>query len=432
MSWRDAKPLLENMNGPEAPASWQGGMPIKYRLTGVRVRVKVDMDNSVKPNYVVEARIRGSEYPDEWIILGNHRDAWEFGAVDPSSGTASMLDLTHALGALKKRGIRPRRTLVFCSWDGEEVGLTGSTEWGEHFADELKKKAVAYLNVDSSASGPSFSPDAVASLAPLIVEVSRDLGSPSGRTLYVDLRARIAAERASLKQIGPVADSMLVDTKIGSGSDHTVFLNHLGIPTIGLTFEGPYGVYHSIYDNFYWMNRFGDPGYRYHVLCSKVWGLIALRLSNAEVLPFDFASYAEGIRGFIADFARIAGVTDNLKLGSLLDQTSEFERAGHSLNQSVARRLASGSLSAEVARQVNERIREVERRWLDPSGLPGREWFKHILYAARFTYAHLELPGLTEAAERGDWTAAQAQLKILEDAIKDNSVAVEKTASNLR
>jgi N-acetylated-alpha-linked acidic dipeptidase len=343
-----------------------------------------------------------------------------------------MLDLTAALGSLKKRGIRPRRTLVICSWDGEEVGLTGSTEWGEHFADELKKKAVAYLNVDSSASGPHFSPDAVASLAPLIVEVSRDLKSPSGRALYFDLRAHIAAERASLKQSEPVSDSLLVDTKIGSGSDHTVFLNHLGIPTVGLTFEGPYGVYHSIYDNFYWMNRFGDPGYRYHVLCSKVWGLLALRLANAEVLPFDFASYAAGIRGFIADLVRIDGVSANLEVRSLLEQTAAFERAGQALNQSVARQLDLGPPTAEIARQVNQQIREVERRWLDPSGLPGREWFKHILYAARFTYAHLELPGLTEAAERGDWAAARVQLKILEDAIRSNAAAVEKTASSLR
>ena len=167
----------ENLDGPVAPDEWQGGLPLKYRLGGkrVRVHVKVDMNTNVEPYYVSEARIRGSESPDEWVILGNHRDAWVFGAVDPSSGTASMLELTRSLGQLLKQGIRPKRTLVICSWDGEEYALTGSTEWGEQYADELKKKAVAYLNVDEATSGKDFQGDAVGSLAPLLVEVSRTL-----------------------------------------------------------------------------------------------------------------------------------------------------------------------------------------------------------------------------------------------------------------
>src|SRR5437879_13814989 len=170
LSWRDAKPLLENMGGPLAAKKWQGGLPVKYRMGGnAKVHVKIDMDNSVKPNYVVEARVRGSELPDEWVVLGNHRDAWEFGGVDPSSGTASMLEVTRALGMQAKQGIRPRRTIIVCSWDGEEVGLTGSTEWGEQFADDLKNKMVAYVNVDSSTSGPDFDVTAVASLSPMLV-----------------------------------------------------------------------------------------------------------------------------------------------------------------------------------------------------------------------------------------------------------------------
>src|ERR1700745_4253256 len=185
LSWRDAKPLLENMNGAEAPKDWQGALPIKYRLTGaVTAHVKVDMDTSTQPYTVVEARIRGSELPDEWVLMGNHRDAWVFGGVDPSSGTASMMELTRALGEMKERGIRPRRTLVVCSWDGEEVGLTGSTEWGEQFADELRQKAVAYINVDEATSGPNFHAQAVASLAPMLEETTRSLQDPSGKTLY--------------------------------------------------------------------------------------------------------------------------------------------------------------------------------------------------------------------------------------------------------
>ena len=186
LSWHDAKPLLENMGGPVAPDDWQGGLPFQYHLGGeqARVHLKIAVDNSIKPYYVVEGRIRGSELPDEWVVLGNHRDAWVYGGVDPSSGTASMMEMTRALGQLAKQGIRPRRTLVVCSWDGEEIGLTGSTEWGEQFADELRKKAVAYLNVDSSTSGPNFDGSAIASLAPMLVETSHSLQDPSGKSLY--------------------------------------------------------------------------------------------------------------------------------------------------------------------------------------------------------------------------------------------------------
>ena len=174
LSWHDAKPLLENMRGPVAPESWQGGLPFQDHLGGeeVQVHLKIEMENGIQPYLVVEGRIRGSELPDQWVVLGNHRDAWVFGGVDPSSGTASMMELTRALGELKKHGIRPRRTMVICSWDGEEVGLTGSTEWGEQFADELRSKAVAYINVDEAASGPNFHGQAVASLAPMLAETA--------------------------------------------------------------------------------------------------------------------------------------------------------------------------------------------------------------------------------------------------------------------
>src|SRR5437588_1208485 len=228
LSWRDAEPLLENMNGPEAPKDWQGALPITYRFTGaVRVHVKVDMDTSVQPYTVVEARIRGSELPDEWVLLGNHRDAWVFGGVDPSSGTASMMELTRSFGELKQHGIRPRRTIVVCSWDGEEYALTGSTEWGEQFAGDLKKKLVAYINVDEATSGSNFHGQAVASLAPMLAEVAQTLQDPSGKTLYDAWKATIERERAQGKQTGQMNDSgvastTLADTRIGSGSDHTV------------------------------------------------------------------------------------------------------------------------------------------------------------------------------------------------------------------
>jgi len=433
LSWRDAKPLLENMDGPRAPKEWQGGIPVVYRMGGerVRVHVKAQMDTSVKANYVVEARIRGSEFPDEWVILGNHRDAWEFGGVDPSSGTASMLELSRALGELKRQGFRPRRTLVICSWDGEEYALTGSTEWGEQFADELRQKAVAYLNVDSSASGPNFQGDAVASLAPLLVEVSRSLQDPSGKTLYQAWRDYRQRESASKR---PLRDDELADTRIGSGSDHTVFLNFLGIPTVGLHFDGPYGVYHSMYDSFFWMNHFGDPGYRYHRLMAQLWGVLALRLANAEILPFDFDSYGDHVRLFVTELGHRTGVLrrkSRVSLDSLRERISEFQIAGRDFNRAVTSALASGQLSAQLTIKVNRQLMEVERNWLHAEGIPGRPWFKHLLYAARYTYAHLELPGLTEAVEAGKWDVAKEQARILEDAVAKNTALLRDARAGI-
>jgi N-acetylated-alpha-linked acidic dipeptidase len=453
LSWHDAKPLLANMDGPLAPDSWQGGLPIKYRLGGnrVRVHVKIVMDNSTQPYYVVEGRIRGAELPDEWIVLGNHRDAWVFGGVDPSSGTASMMELTRALGKLAKSGMRPRRTLVVCSWDGEEVGLAGSTEWGEQFADELRQKAVAYINVDEATSGSNFHGQAVASLAPMLVETAHSLRDPSGKTLYEAWKESSARDRREAKQPEEVADSNvtdsnLADTRIGSGSDHTVFLNFVGIPVLGLGFEGSYGVYHSAYDDFFWMNHFGDPGYRYHTLMSQLWGVLALRLSNADLLPFDFASYAANIRQFVNELSKNKNMWGQppsavrpgearqpppLDLKPALDAIADFETAGQRLDASIARALASGAIDSKLAATINHGTMQVERNWLNPDGIPGRPWFKHILYGARFTYAHLELPGLTEAVEKQDWPTAQQQAEILRQALANNTKLVNQLNSTL-
>ncbi|HXW54992.1 MAG TPA: M28 family metallopeptidase [Candidatus Cybelea sp.] len=430
LSWRDAKPLLENLDGPSAPEPWQGGLPLDYRLGGDRVRVhlKVDMDTSVEPYYVAEARIRGAEFPDEWVLLGNHRDAWVFGAVDPSSGTAAMLELTRNLGELLRQGIRPKRTLVFCSWDGEEYALTGSTEWGEQYADELERKAVAYLNVDEATSGKEFQGDAVGSLAPLLVDVSRELPAPSGKTLYEEWKISRQAELG--KRDGP-RDRDLPNTRIGSGSDHTVFLNFLGIPVMGLTFVGPYGVYHSMYDDFFWMNQFGDPGYRYHALVTELWGVLGLRLANAQILPYDFEFYGATIREFLEDLDTSTHLSGKIPIDPLRRRIAEFETSGHELNEAVARTVDSGRLDTSAAELINARLMEVERNWLNPSGIPGRPWWKHSLYGARYTYAHLELPGLTEAAEAGDWPRAAAQANIIEEELAKNSALLDSIRQQL-
>ena len=438
LSWRDAKPLLQNMNGTEAPKDWQGALPITYRFTGaVKARVKVDMDTSMQPYTVVEARIRGSELPDEWVLLGNHRDAWVFGGVDPSSGTASMMELTRALGELRQRGLRPRRTIVVCSWDGEEYALTGSTEWGEQFADDLKKKLVAYLNVDESVAGAattagpeglSFSPASVASLAPMLVEASKDVHAPSGKSLYEAWRATSMRDSQAS---APPLDSALVETHIGSGSDHTVFLNHLGRPVINLGFTGDYGVYHSMYDDHYWMALIGDPAFEYHVALTRIWGLVTLRLANADVIPFDFGFNAAVLEQFLRELERGNNLEPRrLKLKGLHSRIAEFEKVGNLLRGAAARDLLSGSASPEKIRRLNEQLLQVESNWLDPAGIPGRPWFQHLLYSSRYTYAHLEFPGLTEAVEKQDWKLAREQATILEKAVEKNTKLLRSALSS--
>src|SRR5882762_26211 len=438
LSWRDAKPLLENMNGPEAPRDWQGALPITYRFTGaVKVHVKVDMDTSMQPYTVVEGRIRGSDIPDEWVLLGNHRDAWAFGGVDPSSGTASMMELTRSLGELKQRGIRPRRTIVVCSWDGEEYGLTGSTEWGEQFAGDLKKSLVAYLNVDSSVSGAattagpeglSFSPSAVASLAPMLVETSKDVLAPPGKSLYEAWRA---TRMRNSKAATPPSDSGLVETRIGSGSDHTVFLNHLGRPVINLGFSGEYGVYHSMYDDHYWMSHIGDPTFEYHVTLTRMWGLVALRLANADILPFDFGFNGSALEQFLRELEQKNNLKSHLNLKRLHELIAQFERAGNSLRDAAAHDLILDQASAEKLQHLNTQLLQVESNWLDPAGIPGRPWFQHLLYSSRFTYAHLEFPGLTEAVEKADWKLAAQQAALLETALEKNTELLRSAKTSL-
>jgi N-acetylated-alpha-linked acidic dipeptidase len=366
-----------------------------------------------------------------------------------------MMELTRALGKLAKSGMRPRRTVVVCSWDGEEVGLTGSTEWGEQFADELRKKAVAYINVDEATSGPNFHGQAVASLAPMLIEAAHTLQDPSGKTLYEAWKESSTRERNESKPPEEVTDLNLADTRIGSGSDHTVFLNFVGIPVLGLGFEGPYGVYHSAYDDFFWMNHFGDPGYRYHTLMSQLWGVLALRLANADLLPFDFASYAANIRQFVNELSKnnkamegqlpkpaLSGAEGAVQPGGawqqppldlkpILDAVTDFESAGKRLDDSATHALASGTINPKLAATFNHGAMQVERNWLNPDGIPGRPWFKHILYGARFTYAHLELPGLTEAVEKQDWPTAKQQAEILREALISNTKLVDDLNTTL-
>jgi len=411
MSWQDAQPILESLGGPVAPYAWQGGLPITYHVGGgpARIRMRVAMDDATRPIQVVTGKIRGASEPDRVIIAGNHRDAWVYGGVDPSSGSASLIELARVLGALKACGHRPNRTIQLASWDAEEWHLTGSTEWGEQFSEDLSKNAVAYLNVDSSTSGSIFSVSAVASLNPLIDSVAHDVIDPDTRLSLERARAR---HRAVSDGADP--DDAWIENELGSGSDYTVFLNRLGIPIVDMVFDGPYGVYHSQYDDYYWMSRIGDPGFRYMTTMVEVWARLALRLANAQILPYSVEDHAATIGDFIASLADIPDVAENLDLTSIEAAQAKFHGQSTLLDQDIRAALDSEKPPPSSA-QLNELLLGLERVFLLEEGLPDRPWFRHSLYAPRFTYAAMSLPGVREAAERSDWQSAKAQLALLTD-----------------
>lgn len=435
LSWRDAQPLLQALNGPVAPAAWQGALPLTYRAGPgpATVRVQVAMDDSVRSIWVVEGRIRGTEEPDKYVVLGNHRDAWVFGAVDPSSGSATQLELARVLGGLASEGKRPKRSIVFASWDAEEWHLTGSTEWGEQFEGDLRRNAIAYLNVDGSTSGSEFSAGTVASLNRFVVEAVRDVRDPSNRGTVLEAWGQaLGADRERVIGGGASATTAAdrpVDypgNALGSGSDYTVFLNFLGVPIVEMSFDGPYGVYHSMYDNYYWMTRFGDPGFRYMTAMAEVWGRMALRLANAELYPFDFALYASRVSGFIDQLSKVPGA-ERLRLQPARAAANRWRTAGASLDSAMrvvlARPRSEGR--TRTLNAMNESIRAVEQRLLIPEGIPNRPWFRHVLYAPRPTYAAMTLPGILEAVEVRDSARAAEQVVTLTARLNAAAAMVE-------
>ena len=428
LSYADAQVILEAMGGPEAPPEWKGALPITYRMGGAAtVRLRVRIDDSVRPIWTVTGRIRGREEPDREVIVGNHRDAWIYGGVDPSSGSAALMELARTMGEMKSGGWRPRRSIVFASWDAEEFTLTSSTEWGEQHADRLRERAVAYLNVDSAASGPRFAATAVPALNPLLAEAARVVRDPELRIpVFEARRARRATEAGSL----PTGSSDdLVDNRVGSGSDYTVFLNHLGVPAADLSFDGPYGVYHSIYDNHNWVATIGDPGFRYHVTLVQLWGVIAMRLAEADVIPLDYAPYASTIARFVDEVQGRQQLLRSDDFADLRAAVAELDSAAKSLNAARETTLSSSSqgpvsTGATTAESLNRKLMQVERALLDPAGIPNRPWFRHQVYAPKHTYAPELLPGVAEALDAGDAARARQQLKVLAAAIRRAAAAM--------
>ena len=364
-----------------APLSWKDAQPILDALEtrgAATVHMRVRMDDQIRPIWTVTGRLTGTTSSDQLVIVGNHRDAWVYGGVDPSSGTASMMELARSLGALAKQGARPKRTIVFASWDAEEFALTSSTEWGEQHARELTDHAVAYLNVDSSTSGPDFKASAVPSLNRLVLESARDV---------LELRE---------------ADAGVVSNRLGSGSDYTVFLNFLGVPIADLTFTGPYGVYHSAYDNHLWMQKFGDPGFLRHAAMTRVWGVMALRLANADVVPLDYRATADRVREFVKETTDAAGPAQKTALRPLTAAADRFAAAAAAMGTRIDALLAADAPDRRAAALLDDTLMKTERAFLDAAGLPGRPWYRHLLFAPKPTYAAEVLPGVTEAMDARD------------------------------
>jgi N-acetylated-alpha-linked acidic dipeptidase len=388
-------------------------------------------DYQLRTIWDVIGRIRGSEMPNEWVVAGNHRDAWVYGAVDPNSGTAAMLETVHGLGELLKSGWRPKRTVVFGSWDAEEQGLMGSTEWGEDHVTELAG-AVAYFNVDVAVSGPDFAASSVPSLKQFIREITKAVASPQGGSVYdiwrktQETKASAPSEEASggtnrrpaaeVRKDVPVGD-------LGSGSDYTVFLQHLGVPSTDISSSGSYGVYHSVFDNFEWFQKFADPDFAYEQQMARVFGLEVLRMANADVLPYDYEEYGKEIGAYLNDAEKkatekLGGATPSFKPAQ--DAAARFAKAGAAMLEKERR--------AGDAARLNSTLRGCERQLLLPRGLPNRPWFRHAIYApGQYTgYAAVVIPGVNEALDKGDAPLARRELQALTSALDAAAQVLEK------
>ena len=440
ISYGDALPLLRQLKGQVVPEAWRGALPITYRIGAgeTKVHLKLSFDWKQVTLYNVIARIEGSAYPDEWVIRGNHHDAWVNGADDPVSGMSAVLEEARAFGELLKQGWRPKRTIIFCAWDGEEQGLLGSTEWVEQHAGELTQKAVAYINSDSTGKG-FFGVSGSHTLEHFINDVARSVNDPrTGKSLYDMLQTRRAVrarteddkrearERADLR-IGA----------LGSGSDYTAFLDHLGIASLNLGFggEGGGGVYHSVYDSIAWYTRFSDSTFEYGRTLVQAAGTATMRLADAQLLPFEFTRFAETVGRYVDEINALP--KQGVDLLPLQQAAERLRQSADSYDRALRTLVISGSLNAESSgevKEVNRLLYQSERKLLSETGLPRREWFRHQIYAPGFYtgYGVKTLPGVREALEQKNWSEASAQVGVISRTLDAMSAQIEAATKKIQ
>lgn len=445
ISYEDAQPLLEALEGPVAPASWRGGLPITYHIGPgpAKVRLKLAFDWKLVPAHNVIATMKGTDFPDQWVMRGNHHDAWVHGANDPISGMVALMEEARAVGELAKKGQKPKRTLVYCAWDAEEPGLIGSTEWVEDHKKELQQKVVAYINTDGNGRG-FLGAGGSHSLQAMVKEVAGTVKDP--QTGVSVKERRIAAQMVNG---GDDAFSLYA---LGSGSDYTPFIQHAGIASLNLGFGGENGggEYHTIYDTYPHYKRFKDPTFAYGVALANTAGRITLRLANADVLPFDFKEWYTTVSGYWgeiktnADQMRKAVEKHNKLLKSnafvlASDPQKEFiapkamkevpylnfapvQNELASLNTTIELLSLTNGFKVSKAKQaeLNQQLISAERMLTSEKGLPRRPWFKHQIYAPGFYtgYGVKTLPGVREAIEQKDWIEAQEQITVLSNTLR--------------
>ncbi len=471
ISAADARPLLQAMTGQVAPWSWRGALPLPYHLGPgpAHVRLKVAFDWKLVPAYDVIAVMKGSEFPDEWVVRGNHHDAWVNGASDPTSGMVALLEEARALGALAKGGFRPRRTIVYAGWDGEEQGLLGSTEWVEEHLQELQAKAVAYVNSDSNSRG-FLGVGGSHSLEAFVNQAVADVKDPLKKVGVLDrVHARNLLTGSSEERAKARGRKGIALDALGSGSDYTPFLQHAGLASLNVGFgdEDAYGQYHSIYDSFDHYIRFMDPDFSYGVALAQVGGRLVLRLAQADSVPLDFSPFVAALRGYVKEVEALAdssrqeaeqrnrdlddGVyaayftphetrvapprretVPRLNFAPLQNAADRVEKAVKAYDKARAAR-AGKPLDAERARELNAVLRGCERALTRDEGLPGRPWYRHQIYApGRYTgYGVKTLPAVREAIELRNWREAEEQVVVVGRTLEAFAGQVEKAAGIL-
>jgi len=445
ISYGDALPLLKNLKGPVAPESWRGSLPITYHVGGgpAKVHMKLAFDWQNRPLHDVIVRIPGTEFPDEWVVYGNHHDAWVNGAADPTSGQVSLMETARGLAELLKTGWKPKRTIILASWDGEEWGLLGSTEWAEKHAQELTGKAVVYINSDGTGAG-WLTVSGSHSLEAFVNDVMRDLPDPKrpGKTLFQAKVERALSQAKDDKEKATISSrrDFPIDA-LGSGSDYTAFLDHLTVASLNGGFGGEGadgGVYHSKYDSFYWYTHFSDKDFVYNAALSRVMGTMILRLADADVLPFEFTSTARTLSSYVDDIDKLIKDTKDTKEAKALDLAplrtamAKLKKSADAYNAAFAK----GRVPAdrEQLAELNHLLFTSERLFKYDAGLPKREWFKHLAYAPGFYtgYGVKTLPGIREGIEQKAWDEPKTYIPIVADAISKLAAQVDKAASLLR